>query len=148
GQILLFPMADPSTQVPPGGGSKVDKFNVVGFVAMRLDHVYKANQVGDTSGSCSTSWTVSPSQPSIDLDTQSCLGGVTVDEINNLTLTDSKNKKTTYVLNTNYTYDSSTHIVTWKGTLPADPVNVAFDWVQYGPCGASPGNASARCLLV
>jgi hypothetical protein len=115
---------------------------------MRLDHVYKANQVGDTSGSCSTSWTVTSSQPWIDLDMLSCLGGVTVDEINTLTLTDSKSKKTTYQLNTNYTYDSSTHIVTWKGNPSANPVNVAFDWVQYGLCGASPGNASARCLLV
>jgi len=146
GKNLVFPITD--KQVILDNANNIDKFNVIGYVSLHLDDVIDANSI-QKPGTCSA-------------DRQFSLGG-TVDlaTFGNFfgCFTGTPNTFSTPVLKksgpgpqcctagTDYTYDASTHTITWIANR-TQTVNVKFDYQFTGPCGPPPSNASAHCLIV
>ena len=153
GNILVFPVTDGKT-IPPGetDPNKIDKFNIVGFVSLKLVEVYKANEIGGGSGTCVVSRTFAPGE-SLALNTvagSGCPGSTTV--IPNITITSvtdgANNNPTVYNQGQAYTYNALNNTFTWGNNMPAGNVEITFTWSQSGPCGPKPSNASAHCLVV
>jgi len=151
GDELLFPVNDCLTQVDKNGveigcGATVapDKYNIVGFIVLRLEEVYQsAAEWGGVSYShCSKNQTLTPGQvfPLSGLTSGQCPSGSTPSGVENLTIEGQ-------APGTDYTYDDLNKTITWTGPL-ARNARFEFDWWLDGKCGRPPGNASAVCLVV
>jgi Flp pilus assembly protein TadG len=150
GNILVFPVTD--GQVVESSSGQIEKFNVVGFVAFQLVHVYDANEIGGGSGTCVVEQTFAPGQQ-LALNTvtgNGCPG--TSDVIQDLTITsvtDGANRNpTVYQQQVNYTYNALNNTFAWGNNMPPGNVEITFTWSQPGPCGPKPSNASSHCLVV
>jgi hypothetical protein len=164
GKTLVFPVTD-GTTIPPGetDPSKIDKFNVVGFVALKLHAVYDANQTGAASGSCSG---VRPmaAGTSLNLDflgfNEGCFTAAP-DTISGVTVAKEKSGQPGPAPqpcpvglpsgSCDWTYTDSTRQLAWNAAGPAEEGEqyvVSFDWANTGVCGPQPSNASAHCIVV
>jgi hypothetical protein len=148
GKIKHFPVNDPDAMIRTSGR---EKYAVIGFVALRVEAVYKGNDpaaVGTQglSGRCSGTNSFGPSS-SFDVDSLGCYGSA--DTIDNLELQSGRgNNRTTYVEGTHFTLDPTSHVITWF-TTPAQNVSISFDWAQAGSagkCGSRPPDPNAICL--
>lgn len=153
GEVLLFPENDPSQMVLSPSGYQ--KYAIVSFVPMGVGAVYKGNDpaaFGD-SGVCDAKYTFSSGATTIDLTNQTTWTAVvsgncgtpiprSVDPTS-LKLTDPSGKK--YQPNSDYTYDSNTQILTWKGPVPTTP-EISFSYKSGGPCAGHTSDPNAICL--
>ena len=151
GDDLMFPVNDCATQVDRGGTAigcdaltAPDKYNIVGFIILRLNAVLdSASQWGGVPFShCSrNNVNVNPGQviPLSSLSGGNCPGGSTPSGVQNLTINGQPPGAT-------YSYDDTTKSVTWRG--PRGRVGFDFDWWVDGECGIPPGNSSAVCIKV
>ena len=162
GVIKFFPVNDETKQVDKNGNvcappCKPDKYDVIAFVPLKIAEVLRGNDdaaVGTSggSGSCNPThnFTLLPPNNEWDLDTQAC-------RLDNLSYPADPSKpypklskgSTTYVHNTDYQYDASTHVITW---LQANQSNVRVEWgwttpATPGKCGVHPKDPNAICLV-
>lgn len=151
GDELLFPVNDCLTQVDKAGveigcdpSVAPDKYNIVGFVVLRLEAVYTsaAEWGGRGYTSCQrNNVNVTPGQ-TIALSTitgGSCPSGSIPSGVENLLVNGQPPGST-------YSYDATNKSITW--TDQAGRVNINFNWWLEGQCGRPPNNSSAVCLKV
>ncbi|MBI2238008.1 MAG: hypothetical protein HYU54_05710 [Actinobacteria bacterium] len=141
GEIKLFPINDPDTQIMGSNGNQIDKFNIIGYAALQIDYLLTAQEAGGASGDCSTRMDLAKGQKVYlaSIGGGQCPGGAhgpTLDVLSGLTLTPSGQN----------TYDATEQSITWTGDN-TDRVRIQFHWEEFGRCGTPPGNASARCLI-
>jgi Flp pilus assembly protein TadG len=155
GDVRFFPVNDPNQMVLHPSGK--EKYDIIGFTALEIQQVLRgddpaaAGTPGVTS-SCSTTW--SPSNGStVDLDAVSgkgCPGGSPPASLSNLVLSSGNGSHTvTYANGTDYTFDTSTDVITWT-SAPQAGVSVDFDWGTVGTpgaCGAHGRDPNAVCLV-
>jgi Flp pilus assembly protein TadG len=154
GDDLTFPVNDCATQVDKNGATvgcseTPDKYNIIGFIVLRLDAVLDSQaEWGGTSGSCtSTPINMTVTSPNIDLDNIAPgLGCTPYDTIANVELNANGNPKCC-TENTHYVYDPVTHVVDWIGGV-RNNVRISWEYAEGGPCGVPPNNSSAVCLQV
>lgn len=155
GDDLTFPVNDCATQVDTNGSAvgcssdKVDKYNIIGFIVLRLDAVLDSQaEWGGTGDTCtSTPIDMKVNSPNIDLDVIAPgLGCTPYDTIANVTLSANGNPKCC-TENTHFVYDPATHVVDWIGAV-RNGVTIDWDYAEGGPCGVPPNNSSAVCLQV
>lgn len=148
GKIKHFPVNDPEAMIRTSGR---EKYAIVGFVALRVEAVYKGNDpaaVGTpgASGSCSGTHSFDRNS-SFDVDSLGCYGSAAT--IDGLVLESGRGRNSfTYVEGTHFTFDPTTHVITWF-TAPAQDVSISFDWAQAGSagkCGSRPPDPNAVCL--
>jgi len=146
GKNLVFPITDKTAILDKSG--KIDKFNVIGFASLHLDDVVDANSI-QKPGTCSANRQFSQGG-TVDLASFGnffgCFVG-TPDVMGSPTLRKSGAGPQCCTLGTDYTYDASTHTITWIANRTQN-VNVSFPYQFTGPCGPPPSNASAHCLIV
>jgi hypothetical protein len=168
----IFPVNDCSGQVDKNGTPAPcpltpDKYDIVGFSYLYLLHVYRGDDplgAGTTgsSGTCSTTnngkknWAAGDT---LDLDTISsasrgwtntCPPTVPVDVLSDPVITGCKLNGSTVPCATYYTYNSTTHVITW-GSTPQTNTSINFAWVinnTTGACGYHPPTSTAICLVV
>ena len=151
GNELLFPVNDCTTMVdrngtPIGCDATVapDKYNIIGFIVLRLDGVYTSPaEWGGTPYSTCDENNVQFRQNEVvalsSLTQGQCPKGAIPTGVENLTI-DGQPPGTTY------TYDATNQTVTW---LAADARrDVHFNWWVNGQCGRPPQNSSAVCIKV
>jgi Flp pilus assembly protein TadG len=156
GKTLVFPVTD-GTTIPPSetDPSKIDKFSVVGFVALKLHAVYDANETGAASGTCSA---VRPMAggTSLNLDflgmNEGCFTAAP-DTISGVTVAKEKTTQPGPAPDPccDWTYTDSTRQLAWNAAGPAaegEQYVVSFSWANAGVCGPQPSNASAHCIVV
>jgi Flp pilus assembly protein TadG len=146
GKNLVFPITDKKVLLDSSGN--IDKFNVIGYVSLHLDNVIDANSIGGVQ-TCSADRQFSPGG-TVDLATFGnffgCFTG-TPDVFYPPTLKKSGAGPQCCTEGTDYTYDASTHTITWIANR-TQTVNVKFDYQFTGPCGPPPNNSSSHCLIV
>jgi Flp pilus assembly protein TadG len=168
GEIISFPIAE--SQVPVDG-----KFNIIGFTAVELVDVVRANSAGGgDSGTCTINRHFLANE-AVDLDTVTgpgCPITVTGQEPNTLTTptvtgcteastggatgggdtggggTGGSDPGPTVSCDGKYDYDSASHVLTWGGTPTDTQITVSYDWQVYGDCGAPATNDSGYCIRV
>jgi hypothetical protein len=156
GDDLIFPVNDCDTQVDKNGNAigcttteAPDKYNIVGFIVVRLDAVLDSKaEWGGAGGSCTSDpINMVGASPNIDLDTLAPgLGCTPYDTIENVKL-EAPGKPDCCTENTHFLYDPDTHVVDWIGAV-RDNVRISWDYAEGGPCGVPPNNSSAVCLQV
>jgi hypothetical protein len=155
GDDLTFPVNDCATQVDKNGGTvgcgeTPDKYNIIGFIVLRLDAVLdEKSEWGGKASSCRPSdpFNMKVDSPNIDLDLLAPgLGCTPYDTIDNVKLTAPGNPKCC-TEDTHFLYDPDTHVVDWIGAV-RDNVRISWDYAEGGPCGVPPNNSSAVCLQV
>jgi hypothetical protein len=148
GEIKHFPVNDPDAMIRTSGR---EKYAVIGFVALRVEGVYKGNDpaaVGTpgASGSCSGTHSFGPNS-SFDLDSIGCYDSDA--SVSGLALESGRGRnRTTYMEGTHFTLDPNTNVITWF-TGAAPDVSISFDWAQEGSagkCGSRPPDPNAICL--
>jgi len=163
-KILAFPVVDgPPNMVTQG--SFVSAWDVIGFVKMKLVDIcpakkpcFSGDSSGGSSGSCQYSVAPSFSGP-LDLDSGGGVGQTgtcpnTTANVDSLTPNPptmvgcGATVKSPCVLGTNYTYDSTNHIVQFIGAARTVNVTISFDWEIYGKCGQPASNASGYCFVL
>ena len=146
GKNLVFPITDKKVILDNSGS--IDKFNVIGYVSLHLDDVVDANSL-PKPGTCSADRQFSQGG-TVDLATFGnffgCFTG-TPDTMGPPTLKKSGAGPQCCTLGTDYTYDASTHTITWIANR-TQTVNVSFPYQFSGPCGPPPNNSSSHCLIV
>ena len=157
GDDLIFPVNDCNTQVDRNGtpigcnpSEAPDKYNIIGFIVLRLDDVLDSQQEwAGNSGSCQTAqMNMVPTSPDIDLDVIAPgLGCTPYDAISDVQLSASGPGGPCCTLGQHYTFDPSTNVVDWIGNN-RNRVTISWDYSEGGPCGVPPNNASAVCLRV
>gem|GEM_PF-1241807 len=161
-KILAFPVVDgPPNMVTQG--SFVSAWDVIGFVKMKLLDICPAKKAcfsGDSSGGSSGScqYSVAPSfTGALDLDsgagagqTGSCPNTTAnVDALTGLTVKGCGNgTSSSCALGTDYTYDTTNHIVQFVGAPRTGNVTISFGWEIYGKCGQPASNASGYCFVL
>lgn len=137
GEIKVFPINDQYTQIMGSGGNQIDKYNIIGFAALKIEGLLTVGEAGGGSGDCSDRVSLTTGQTLYlsSLSGGGCPNGATLDVVEDLAVTPG-----------NYTYDPTNESITWTGP-PNDRVRIEFHWEEFGQCGTPPGNASARCLL-
>ena len=172
GQTKDFPINWEGPGAPPYDGApeqgmifqsgQIDKYDIIGFAALRIVDVVSVNDAQGGVGTCQTknnqpvSWTATGQ--TLDLDSitnatsgwQGCPTTAPVDAITSVTVTKAKqNDPACCTLGIDYTYDALTRTITWIGPAPKNTA-VSFDWLidpNNGPCGQLPSNSSAMCLV-
>jgi hypothetical protein len=154
GNELLFPVNDCATQVDRNGtpigcaaSTAPDKYNIIGFIVLRLDGVYDsaAEWGGRPYSSCSRSnFDVTRGQviPLSTITGGGCPGGSVPSGIENLLV----GGQAPGAAGATYTYDDTNKAITWTGANGR--VNLQFNWWVNGNCGRPPGNSSAVCIKV
>ncbi len=152
--VLIFPVNDCNTHVDSSGNpigcsstQAPDKYNIVGFIALRLQAVHDsaAEWGGIPYSSCRrNNVNVAPNQviPLSSLTGGQCPNGSTPSGVENLLV----GGQAPDAPGARYTYDDLNKSITWTG--PAGRVDVEFNWWLDGECGPPPGNSSAVCLKV
>lgn len=151
GKILVFPITDKTVVLDSSG--KIDKFNVVGYVALYLVDVLDANETDPTVTACGPyTPTMSPVAPPatppvgtqhvFDLDLQTCAAGAS--SLSDPTVT--KIGSGPPVNATDYSYDATTHEITWLAD--ERQVSIEFNKLVNSACGQKPSNSSGQCLIV
>jgi len=122
---------------------------------MGVKAVYAGNDPDafGTSGVCDAKYTFNTGATAIDLTNQTTWAAVVSGncgtpvprsiDANSLKLTGPSGKK--YQPNSDYTYDSKTQILTWKGALPTTP-EISFSYKSGGPCAGHTSDPNAICL--
>jgi hypothetical protein len=167
GEIKLFPINDWDGSISGWSqttccGGQVDKYQIVGFAAMRISDVLTVAEAGGGSGTCSDTRDFPAASP-LSLVTfgnfEGCFSG-SPDTISPPILSKRVRGTTTvYQPGIHYNYvpynpssPSTTGIINWiappSGGGEFNGITVSFDWAVDGACGQPPGNASARCLVV
>jgi hypothetical protein len=163
GDILIFPVSDPATQLPEPPPTTPDKYNIIGFASLELIAVYNGNEEGaigtpgtpDQSVHCAgspISYEFTKANPTVNLSTaiascESSNGGLTVIEPPSLPGTEG----------TDWRYDSSSNILEWLKFPGSNKktVDIGLRYVQPGTPG-TPGaceppervsDHNAKCLV-
>jgi hypothetical protein len=179
GKVKIFPVNDCAGQVDAGGAPAPcpaipDKFDVTGFVPLLIRAVYRGDDplaIGTfgSNGTCATkkantkNWTT---DQSLDLDAitwaTSGWGGCSswptdTAAINPSDVTITAGNGDPYVqcpppgtAGCAYTYDPTTHVVTWVGP-DVTGTSVTFNWKfsdTPGACGNQTSNPNAICLVL
>jgi hypothetical protein len=141
------------------------QFDIIGFVAAKLIHIYDPNQVAGTQGTCNAPRMMpGPNNGVFDLNTFGSFSGcftATPDTVSNLTIQRSSGTPLpqpvqcptlVFQNSCDYTYDATTRTVSWNVNGPAadnSSFDVMFDWQIGGACGIPPsGNNSGHCLIL
>ena len=157
-----FPINDPNCMVRTSGKEKAC---VVGFFTGYVTDVYRGNDpaaIGTPGvrGSCDQRVDFRPGM-TVDLDGWGSLcgypadlsGGTNpngVDSIVNLQLRQGSSCCVQRP-GADYTYDPSTHVITWVRSSAVNRVRVTFDWNEggtAGACGVRPADPNAVCLVL
>jgi putative Flp pilus-assembly TadE/G-like protein len=153
GDDLTFPVNDCATQVDKNGatvgcGVTPDKYNIIGFIVLRLDQVLDDKRDWQGSGgNCQVGgFNMTPASLDIDLDTIAPSSCQPYDTIANVKLNAPGNPKCC-TENQHYTYDAVNHVVHWTDGV-RNNVTISWDYAKGGPCGVPPNNSSAVCLKV
>jgi Flp pilus assembly protein TadG len=140
-----------------------DKYDIIGFVAMRLIQVYTPNDAPATTGTCNpgTQVTLPGSTGTLSLDLYGGAGGcfsTPPDQIVSASVTVTKVNAggsslkrgpdgTTCASQYDWCYDSVGRQIVW-GSGPSDKYTISFDYTNPGICGYPPTNNSAHCLVL
>jgi len=170
GEIRDFPInwEGPGAPVPAApeqgtvyGSSGIDKYDIIGFAALKIVDVVGRDEAQGGIGTCTTknsnpiSWTTIGQ--TLDLNTvpvgnsgwQGCPSRAP-DDITSLTVAKAKNSDPPCcTAGVEYSYDPVTRTITWNGPVPKD-TKISFNWMidpNNGPCGVLPENASAVCVI-
>ena len=180
-KFRYFPVNDPDGQVdkngdlctPPmeqAGQCNVDKYDIIGFNVLRIDHVYKGNEenaVGAQNVLCSPAinrdFTAVPGpNHTFDLTTQvQCpllnlhFPGNDRTKLYPRIREATGNKEYSYGQapgpGVDYTYDPVTHVITWVSQDPLNQIvlntRVDWDYDTAGACGARGSDPNAICLV-
>ncbi len=150
GQVKYFPINDPAQMIRISGK---EKYAIIGFIPLRIDHVLRGNDplaVGTpgSSGNCRGTHSFTPGS-TFDLDSMGCYASA--DTIANLRIFRGQGRnETEYREGTDYTFDTTTHEVTWF-TSSAPNATVEFDWAQAGiagKCGSRRPDPNGVCLVL
>lgn len=154
-RILSFPVI---SDVEP----YTDRFNVIGFVKMKLIQVLKPNDGGGGAASGDCTIKISPAVSSVDLDWPAATGGVTVDpntscpalsantDISTISSIQGCGNGPGSSCAGSYTFDGN-HVVTFSPATRNNDVTLKFHWQTYGVCGVPPGgqlNNSGHCIVL
>jgi hypothetical protein len=151
GSELMFPVNDCFTQVDKNGvaigctpTAAPDKYNIIGFIVLRLEAIYdSAAEWGGTGlSSCSKSnfdVTTGTTYPLSSVSGGGCPGPSTPSGAQNFKINGQSSSP-------NWIYDATNKRFTWTGA--PGRVQVAFDWWIDGQCGRPPNNSSAVCIKV
>jgi len=163
--IKFFPINDPANTISRNCGSRqcIDKYDIIGFAAMSLtDLLTPAEATGGTfscvipAGSYADDQVVDLVQAGMNAGCP----GLTTSSVPTAIRPQDVDVSGGGVQNndwnwTDYQYidvDSySGGLVTFDTRPPNQSFNgltISFDWEAQGPCGAPPGNQSARCLVI
>jgi Flp pilus assembly protein TadG len=154
GKILVFPVTDGVILADNSG--KVDKFNVVGFTALRLDEVYDATEAAGDSGSC-TSVRPMNAGTSLNMEDVGINDGCFTTAPQTITVTSVTKDKNNQPgpqpqQNVDWMFvGEPSPTLTWLPAGPAtegQPYEIDYTWSNSGPCGPPPSNASGHCLAV
>lgn len=150
-----FPINDPDLMVRTTGKEKA---YVIGFFSGYIQEVLRGNDPRATgtpaqSGGCRVDHTFRAAVPPTsydtwDLDDAPCLSGINADSITNLKL---RKGGTRFVRGIDYSYNSSTHVITWLRTETVTDVQITFDWYQGGTpgaCGFHSPDPNAVCVTL
>jgi hypothetical protein len=163
GDVLIFPVSDPATQLPGPPPTTPDKYNIIGFASLELVAVYNGNReeaIGtpgtpDQRLECDNSPVThefTTAAPTFDISTmisncEALNGGLAVIEPPVLPGTEG----------TTWSYDLLTNIIRWLdfGTKDKKTVSIRLDYMQPGTPG-TPGacepperisDHNAKCLI-
>jgi Flp pilus assembly protein TadG len=151
---LVFPVNDCTQQINTDGSTGCsttvapDKYDIIGFIVLHLKAVLdsRAEWEGD-GGTCQITRNMNPGSPNIDLDFESAPGCTPpYDAISNVRL-DAPGRPNCCQEGQDYTYDPVEHVIDWRGGN-RNNVRIRWDYTMNGPCGATPNNSSAVCILV
>ena len=166
GQIKLFPVNDCAGQIPACPTSKPDKYDIIGFSSLLVEHVYKGNDpsaIGSfgATGTCAltppnmgtgytqTLTSILSSTPN----TSGCpTSSPPVSGITNVMLTYGQGAgRTTITCGTTgpCLYDAPSGVLTWTGAAQSN-AKITFDWAfsnTAGACGTHPSDPNAICLV-
>lgn len=169
-QELIFPITRCDATVPGGQGGHVDrngtevpcttapdKYDVIGFVALKLTDILTPNQAAGGSGSCDATRPMSAVPPTtLELDFLGINEGCFVtapDQITNVEVVKDRPQDPgpEPVLGVDWMYDSVLRQIAWIPGGPAvegQQYDISFDWAIEGPCGIPPtNNNSGRCVI-
>ena len=150
GTVRYFPINDPAQMITTAGK---EKYAIIGFIPLRVDDVLRGNDplaVGTpgATGNCRATHTFSPGSR-LDLDSLGCYADAEV--ISNLRIFRRQGGNTTeYREGSDYTFDSTTHVVSWF-TGTARDASIWFDWAEAGiagKCGARRPDPNGVCLVL
>ncbi|HYI45851.1 MAG TPA: pilus assembly protein TadG-related protein [Actinomycetota bacterium] len=151
GKIKYFPVNDPALMVTT---SSREKYAIIGFIPLRIEDALRGNDPeaigtpGD-SGHCSGTHTF-PNGSVFDLDTLGCYSGSPM-ATSDLEISLGKGKKdTVYQNGTDYSYNSTTHEVSWFAAA-APNADVSFSYTMAGipgRCGVHDSDPNGICLVL
>lgn len=151
GKIKYFPINDPALMVTTNGR---EKYAIIGFIPLRIEDVLRGNDPeaigtpGD-SGSCSGTHTFRNGDL-FDLDAMGCYSGSPI-ATSGLEISIGKGKKgTVYQNGTDYSYNTTTHEVSWFGGT-ATSADVSFSYTMAGipgKCGVQDSDPNGICLVL
>jgi hypothetical protein len=175
GEVLLFPLnrCDPNSPAtfgqlangsPTSCGNTPDQYDIVGFVAMRILHIYTPNDAAGSNGSCSpnNAPVTMVNGTTIMLDAFGTTNGcftTSPSSYSNVSVTKDRNNQPgpqpvgclgVAGPTCDFTV-SQTGQLTWNASGPAaenQPYDISFQWVLNGPCGAAPQGNSGHCMVV
>lgn len=163
GQIKLFPVNDCAGQLPGVCPATPDKFDIIGFSSLLVEHVYKGDDplaIGSfgANGQCiltlpslTNGTTALTSILSTTPNTKGCpTTAPPVSGITNVTVS-YPSPKTTVTCGTTAPclYNTSTGVLTWSGGTKAN-ASIKFDWAfsnTAGACGTHTSDPNAICLV-
>jgi hypothetical protein len=169
GDVLIFPVSEPATQLPGPPPTTPDKYNIIGFASLELIAVYDGNEEGaigtpvtpgtpDKRVECANSpipHDFTRTAPTFDISTmisncEASTGGLAILEPPVLPGTEG----------TTWTYDPSTKIIRWLdfGSQDKKNVRIRLDYLQPGtpdipgtPGACEPpervSDQNAKCLV-
>ena len=160
GNILFFPVNDQATQLPtptdpPPANYSPDKFNIVGFIALRVASVDQVAASPDVQGTCDGDYEFLVDEGTeLDLEALGvsvlgCAYEPPLKSIGNVRITPLEGSGGPFEEGTDY--DIEDGVVVWTGDPQVDGVGVRFRWVTPGEaatCGEQiTTNASGVCVV-
>jgi len=141
------------------------QFDIIGFVAAKLIHIYDPKDVQGSSGTCNKPRIMPGANNGVfDLNTFGTFNGcftTSPDTISNVTIDRSSGTPQpspvqcptlVFANNCDWTYDATSKIISWNVNGPAQDnasFDVKFNWQTGGACGIPPaGNNSGHCLIL
>ncbi len=155
-RLLTFPVI---SEIEPYN----DRFNVIGFVKMKLIDILRPKDGGAGAGSGDCTYSIPPAVTSVDLDSALAAGGgvgqsgtcpnsaANSDVLSITSITGCGNVANSPCSTPgDYTMDSN-HVVTFSAAPRTGNVTLTFHWETFGVCGVPPGgnlNNSGHCLVL
>ncbi|MEX0832524.1 MAG: pilus assembly protein TadG-related protein [Actinomycetota bacterium] len=147
GHILTFPITQPPYIFQ---ANKIDKFNVIGFAALKVEAVLSPQEAGGqgtTTCQAMHSFTSNEQVLLQDLGlAEGCYSSVDGLQLEGNLQVNATGNPVCCDEGADYAFDPATNTIAW-GNQPRDDVRVDFDFSVEGQCGTPPPNSSARCIV-